>query len=670
MTFLRDYAIISSARFDAVQVSRAIPGLTDSVRARERAQLSSDGCDCRCSHDIPEDEENVSIMTMILQNLLFPSPATCAIEQMYFRRKKRKAAPSWSDSEISVLPKENISFDTYFNGFSLDKWLKYTVVKDVRLVLRLSGRVRVALMRKEKFGSEVLTEVLAEFRCETPDGEEEEFTFPFTFSSPHGMLCFAVYGEKGKSQIYGGYYAADVPDSEVRDVRIALDICTFRREGFVKKNLELLKDRFLDNDASPLYDKLEVFVADNACTLDSADLPVSKKIHIFPNRNVGGAGGFTRGMMEIRKASRQCPFSHVLVMDDDIRIEPEAIYRTVMLLSLLREEYSDAFVGGAMLRLDKQYFQVESGAVWNGGNLISLKQGLDMRQLDACLFNEIEETPQYNAWWYCAFPLSVVRDDNLPLPIFIRGDDVEYGLRNMKHLILLNGVCVWHEAFENKYSSFLYYYILRNRLIDNAARHIAIPLESFLGMLRGQVLAEVRLYRYRNAHLLMDGVEDFLRGVDWLKAQDGEKLHGEVMSRGYKLENVENLGGVQFLYALYEASRNAVNDSRFIVRLIKHFTLNGTYLKPKRAYNIVPAAGVAEISVYRTQTVLNYDFNARKGFVTQRDPKEAKACAKRLKKLETRLKKEYESACADYRDRAGEITNTAFWENYLGIGSV
>ncbi|RAZ20198.1 glycosyltransferase family 2 protein, partial [Klebsiella oxytoca] len=64
--------------------------------------------------------------------------------------------------------------------------------------------------------------------------------------------------------------------------------------------------------------------------------------------------------------------------------------------------------------------------------------------------------------------MELVRKDNLPLPIFIRGDDLEYGLRNMKTLILMNGICVWHEPFENKYSSFLAYYVIRNRLIDNA----------------------------------------------------------------------------------------------------------------------------------------------------------------------------------------------------------
>ena len=115
----------------------------------------------------------------------------------------------------------------------------------------------------------------------------------------------------------------------------------------------------------------------------------------------------------------------------------------------------------------------KSGAAWNGGALNSLKHGLDMRLLDSCLYNEYEEYTEFNAWWYCCFPLKVVREDNLPLPIFIRGDDLEYGLRNMKTLILLNGICVWHEPFENKYSSYLEYYIVRNQLIDNV---VSLPV--------------------------------------------------------------------------------------------------------------------------------------------------------------------------------------------------
>ena len=171
--------------------------------------------------------------------------------------------------------------------------------------------------------------------------------------------------------------------------------------------------------------------------------------------------------MEILKNGNPHGITHALLMDDDITIDTESIEKTYTILSLLKDEYADAFIGGAMLRIDKPNIQVESGASWNAGNLISNKSNLNMNVTWDCLFNEIEEYTEFNAWWYCCFPMDVVSEENLPLPIFIRGDDLEYGLRNMKHLILMNGICVWHEPFENKYSSFLEYYIIRNRLVDN-----------------------------------------------------------------------------------------------------------------------------------------------------------------------------------------------------------
>ena len=85
----------------------------------------------------------------------------------------------------------------------------------------------------------------------------------------------------------------------------------------------------------------------------------------------------------------------------------------------MKEEYKDAFIGGAMLRTDLQWFQTESGGTWNGGRLVSHKQGLDLRNLDACLYNEVEEKYEFNAWWYCTMPLNIINKKNLPMPIFI-----------------------------------------------------------------------------------------------------------------------------------------------------------------------------------------------------------------------------------------------------------
>lgn len=108
------------------------------------------------------------------------------------------------------------------------------------------------------------------------------------------------------------------------------------------------------------------------------------------------------------------------------------------------------------------------------------------------------------------------------MPIFIRGDDVEFGLRNMKHLILMNGICVWHEPFENKYKLIHVLLYFRNRLIDNAVRNIRYSKEEFLEEFKEQYFRELFTLRYKNAELLMDGVKDFLKGPEWLMDQDGK----------------------------------------------------------------------------------------------------------------------------------------------------
>lgn len=603
---------------------------------------------------------------MKLQNILFPSTDTCTEEPMYFRRGD-KVFYNWSSDGVEIQKDGILFFDTYFNGFTIEKWAKYTNVKTVSLTVRIEGHVRLTLMRKEKKGNQILTDFLGEYICKANYGEIKEFTFPFHSVSTNGIYCFSITGLSEQSGFYGGFYSGDIAEKDIQPVKIAIDICTYRRERFIEKNLKLLNDRFLENPDSFLHGKLEVFVSDNAHTLDVPALS-SENIHIVQNKNVGGAGGFTRGMIEINRVKQQRHITHILVMDDDITIEPESLFRTCTFLSCRKAQYQDLFIGGAMLRLDTQCIQTEAGAVWNGGELISLKHGLDLRELDACLYNELEEKTQFNAWWYCVFPSEVVTDQNLPMPIFIRGDDVEYGLRNMKNLVLMNGICVWHEPFENKYSSFLYYYILRNRLIDNALHDMSLSKKAFRHLLQQQVYNEMRLYRYKNANLLMQGVEDFLRGVNWLMEQDGEALHKEIMQLGYKLQYTEDLKeNVQFSFPIYEAACKAVPATKFYQRIINKLTMNGLRLPVKRQFNIVPTDGVQQSAVYRTQTILNYDYTSRKGFVTERDPEAAKQCFRRLKALYHQLDKLYDAAVRDYAENGKKLMQLSFWEQYLEL---
>lgn len=606
------------------------------------------------------NEENNSSRKDILklQNIIFPSEKNCTDEALYFRRIGNTKY-SLADDRVYIEENGLLNFDTYFNSLSASKWFKYTSIKTVKVRLYIEGKVRISLMYKEKTQSGIIEKCLYENYF---DSRLSGNIFDGEFNSEYvnGMYSISVLGVSQESEFLGGYYYVD--DIQPRNIGLAIAVCTFKREKYVYANMKMLEDEFLLNDKSELKDRLYINISDNAHTLDITKFR-SSHISVFKNKNVGGAGGFTRGIIETKKQEEKNRLTHILLMDDDVVMQPESIYRTYRILSLVKDEYIDAFIGGAMLRTDLQWFQTESGGTWNGGKLVSHKQGLDLRNLDACLYNEVEEKYEFNAWWYCTMPLSIINDKNLPMPIFIRGDDVEFGLRNMKYLILMNGICVWHEPFENKYSSSMFYYIFRNRLIDNAVRNIEYTKEEFLKEFKGQYFRELFTLRYKNAQLLMDGVKDFLKGPEWLMNQDGEKLNQDIMSRCYKLTNVNDLNLV-FDYPQYEQMLKFIESP--MDQKKRKITLNGLFGKHNKLV-CVPVHDAHIAYFYRAYGAVNYDAANNKAFETYFDKKMEIELMKNYFRLKKEVNKKYYEIREEYLEAKSILNGKEFWTNYLDI---
>lgn len=624
---------------------------------------------------------------MKLQQIIWPQDGVCTEDALYFHTnlidddkltgfevdawdkniRKRMNLELFNESKIYARPEGGLvigkggkaSFDTYFNAVSIEKWKKYTVIGELSITLSYQGDFLIRLCSKQMLHNEVMKKVL--LNHELHSDKEESVTFSFG-NADKGMLYFEVVSLSDDSTLFGGYYSDEKIEKPIREVKIGIDICTFKRERFVENNLMLLNKNIIQNPESPLYGHLEVFVSDNGKTLDLEKLS-NEHIHMVQNKNTGGAGGFTRGLMEMIKNGNPTGVTHPLLMDDDIVIDTESMVKTYRILSLLKDEYKDAFIGGSMLRIDKQYMQVESGASWNAGDLVTNKGNLDMRNCWNCLFNEVEEYTEYNAWWYCCFPISVVSEENLPLPIFIRGDDLEYGIRNMKHLILMNGICVWHEPFENKYSSFLEYYIIRNRMIDNTYHFPKWGKKQLKRAVWGQWRRECKFYRYKNVDLHTQGVRDYLKGIDFLLETDGEKLHKEVMAAGYKAVPAEQTN-VPFSYAKYDGSRH-MGLSKFHNR-VRRLTMNG-YLLPAKHVRIVSMAQANFISVWRAKTVMYYDVTSNKAFVCDRSWKQMMSKFFKVLALTFEIDMKYNKAKKSYLQRGNEIKNIKFWNRYLEL---
>ena len=76
----------------------------------------------------------------------------------------------------------------------------------------------------------------------------------------------------------------------------------------------------------------------------------------------------------------------------------------------------------------------------------------------------------YNGWWMCLIPTSVIREIGLSLPLFIKWDDSEYGLRAKAHgfpTVSLPGSAVWHVSWIDKDDlvGWQAYFHARNRIV-------------------------------------------------------------------------------------------------------------------------------------------------------------------------------------------------------------
>ena len=304
-------------------------------------------------------------------------------------------------------------------------------------------------------------------------------------------------------------------------------LCTFDRDAALS---DLIERVAADADAAAAL--TGIVIVNNGppglpARLATARLPngLGGRIHIVEQANSGGAGGFTRGILEARGLGA----THVILMDDDVALEPEAILRTARFYSLAATELA---VAGHMLDLFRPTHLYEAGARLNDAKLalVPMHLGAELARPGA-LDRFLDDQPMhYNGWWFMGLPLSLVARVGLPMPCFIRGDDVEYGRRLHDAgvpLVAMAGIGIWHEPFYAKLGSWHAYYELRNMFVL-AACHRPDAHRLITRIASRWIVAELLMFRYQRAALFMRAVEDFLAGPE-IFTRDPRALHASLL---------------------------------------------------------------------------------------------------------------------------------------------
>lgn len=555
-----------------------------------------------------------------------------------------------------------LSFDTYFNSFSCDIWKKYTVIDSVDLSIEFIGNIKVDIYACEIKGNQRLINTV-----ELSEKDRITRIINIPGNEQCGVIYFKITAISDDVRVYGGAYI-NTKVQKTQKVMISVDICTFKREEYVKRNMSLLKKYIIYNEDSPLYQNIVINISDNGQSLEGI-VDTEKFIRVRKNANLGGVGGFTRGIIETKKAMSESDFTHILIMDDDAEISICAMERTFILLSFLKDEYKGYMVGGELLVLNAPYLQYEAGAQWNQGNIRALRHGVDLGEFDNVLQNSfVNERVEYAGWWYCCIPLKEIEDDNLPLPIFIHRDDIEYGLRiGKERFIFMNGICIWHEAFAGKMPGVLEYYDIRNLAITNAIHYPDYSKKQFKKFVLKWTIANIGKYRYKYVELNLKAVKDFCKGIDWIINKDALDLHKELFKMNYKVKpSTDFIGYKNITKDNIKLCEEKDYKLPFYIRLLHWISFNGYFFPDKKNCVHISSPYASVYKLFRVSENLIIDGNGN-AVMLKKSKRKFLKCFIELFKIMRLIDREFDNAARSYRTRYNELVSMEFWNRYLGL---
>lgn len=447
---------------------------------------------------------------MILHTVSSAFPPERPESALFYRHSGKT---SFREGKLFLEKDSSVSFSTYFNSFSAFKWAKYTSLRKIYLHLNCKGNYVLRIFSENSREKKLISE-------KEHSGESRtDIIIDSIYNIPE--IIYAEILSSGDSSVFeGGFWGTDEIPEQL--TKTAFIICTFRREDFVKRNIRNILESLKQKETAPF----SVYVSDNGKTLPETD---SENLKIFHNSNSGGAGGFTRGIIEAMKDSS---ISRLCLMDDDADFHFSAIERLLSFQSFLKNEYLSDFIAGAMLEEENPSVQFEAAARYTKSGVKSLGTGTDLSSVGNILLNEIpmEGKNIYCGWWLCCFPKEAVMKNGLPLPMFIKGDDHEFSLRNHVLPVSLNGFSVWHQSFRNKHRSWIYYYWYRNSLIMNNYVLEKYSRTDYLQFIFIRLVHKFLTLKFEEIRYMNLALEDYRRGPDFLKETDQEKYHSLIGS--------------------------------------------------------------------------------------------------------------------------------------------
>ncbi|MGV3016941.1 glycosyltransferase [Rothia sp. 88186D007BW] len=571
---------------------------------------------------------------------------------------------------------KTVSFGTYFNAFPASYWRRWTDLRSVTLSITTEGSGMVVVYKSNARG------VIQRVDAKVLEGPETS-TFDLTLApfGDGGWYWFDLTATHSDLTLIKAEWLGNIkPRLGEAGGKATVQITTMNKVQYCIDNI-----RSLGNNLDALETVKEILIVDQGTdkVQDHPDFeevvaPLAGKFRIINQANLGGSGGFARGMFEsVNNGS-----DYVMLLDDDVVVEPESILRLITFADYCK---NPTIVGGHMFDMYDRSVLHAFGEVVNPWRTFYDKPHADMSLGHDLGRNNLRNTHwmhrrvdvDYNGWWMCLIPTEVIQKIGLSLPLFLKWDDAEYGLRAKEAgiaTVSFPGAALWHVSWQDKDDSVGWqaYFHERNRLITAL---IHSPFEKGGAVLRESLFLDVKhalsMQYYTEEGRLM-AIEDLLSGPEHLHPSLSERLpviRGKVkeFQDAQLKSDVDEYPQPKTTKPPFKGRRNFSSPGYRKLIPWAVSTVGRQLFKPVDDLAKTNPQIQLNYSENRWWTVSKFDSllvtNAEGTgvFWYQRDPKKLRENLARASKLHAKLYKNWAELRQQYRSAAAEVASYDAW---------
>jgi galactofuranosylgalactofuranosylrhamnosyl-N-acetylglucosaminyl-diphospho-decaprenol beta-1,5/1,6-galactofuranosyltransferase len=567
-----------------------------------------------------------------------------------------------------------VSFATYFNAFPASYWRRWTTVDSVTLRVRLAGESALVLYRSTARGHCHPIETIS-VRSDEPVTIER--TLPLTPFIDGGWYWFDVVAGPRETTLIGAEWA--VPAGAGRAPGpLSIGITTFNRPDDVVEQLRTL------GEAPEIHGLLDTVLVIDHGTRRAQDHPgfadaakkLGDRVQVIEQGNLGGSGGFARLMDETVRAGRS---DYLIIMDDDVQFDPEGILRAAAFADLARRP---TIVGGHMFSMyDRSVLHAFAETVaphtwwWGAAPNTRARHDFGRRNLRNTPWLHRRADSDYNGWWLCLIPRQVIAELGLALPVFIKWDDAEYGVRARERgipTVSMPGVAAWQAPWADKNDALDWqaYYHLRNRIVTALLHSPADHGGALISESLQRQLQNLLSMQYSTVALRLLAIEDVLTGPAHLHRDLLTKMK-QLRELRVRFTDAQDAADIESFPPPRRRAPDALKDSttptnRFNL-LIKAAAATARQLRPprqgarQRPQMALPYQDASWFVLAGLDSALVSAADGTSASWYRRDRSLFRSLGWRSVILHARLRRRWPRLAAGYRAAAAEFTSPERW---------